>query len=161
MKDGFIKVAAVTPKIRVADTQYNGELIRKLMEETVENGAKVVVFPELCITGYTCGDLFWQDKLIKSAEKELMKIADASESLDGIFFVGLPFAAGGKLYNVAAAISGGDCARLHPRSEDSRAGRADQRAERHGNGRFVPPDPQVQGKRRFHHLHFAPAQRNL
>ena len=76
MKDGFIKVAAVTPKIRVADTQYNGELIRKLMEETVENGAKVVVFPELCITGYTCGDLFWQDKLIKSAEEELIKIAD-------------------------------------------------------------------------------------
>ena len=76
MKDGFIKVAAVTPKIRVADTTYNGELIRKLMEETVEKGAKVVVFPELCITGYTCGDLFWQDKLIKSAEEELIKIAD-------------------------------------------------------------------------------------
>ena len=116
MKDGFIKVAAVTPKIRVADTQYNGELIRKLMEETVENGAKVVVFPELCITGYTCGDLFWQDKLIKSAEKELMKIADASESLDGIFFVGLPFAAGGKLYNVAAAISGGEVLGFVPKS---------------------------------------------
>ena len=64
MKDGFIKVAAVTPKIRVADTTYNGELIRELMEETVEKGAKVVAFPELCITGYTCGDLFWQDKLI-------------------------------------------------------------------------------------------------
>lgn len=107
MKDGFIKVAAVTPKIRVADTTYNGELIRELMEETVEKGAKVVAFPELCITGYTCGDLFWQDKLIKSAEEELLKIAEASEQLDGIFFVGLPFAVGGKLYNVAAAISGG------------------------------------------------------
>ena len=82
MKDGFIKVAAVTPKIRVADTTYNGELIRELMEETVEKGAKVVVFPELCITGYTCGDLFWQDKLIKSAEEELLKIAEASEQLD-------------------------------------------------------------------------------
>ena len=116
MKDGFIKVAAVTPKIRVADTTYNGELIRELMEETVEKGAKVVVFPELCITGYTCGDLFWQDKLIKSAEEELLKIAEASEQLDGIFFVGLPFAAGGKLYNVAAAISGGEVLGFVPKS---------------------------------------------
>ena len=116
MKDGFIKVAAVTPKIRVADTTYNGELIRELMEETVEKGAKVVVFPELCITGYTCGDLFWQDKLIKSAEEELLKIAEASEQLDGIFFVGLPFAVGGKLYNVAAAISGGEVLGFVPKS---------------------------------------------
>ena len=116
MKDGFIKVAAVTPKIRVADTTYNGELIRELMEETVEKGAKVVAFPELCITGYTCGDLFWQDKLIKSAEEELLKIAEASEQLDGIFFVGLPFAAGGKLYNVAAAISGGEVLGFVPKS---------------------------------------------
>lgn len=116
MKDGFIKVAAVTPKIRVADTQYNGELIRKLMEETVENGAKVVVFPELCITGYTCGDLFWQEKLLRSAEEELIKIAGASEQLDGIFFVGLPFAAGGKLYNVAAAIYGGEVLGMVPKS---------------------------------------------
>ena len=116
MKDGFIKVAAVTPKIRVADTTYNGELIRELMEETVEKGAKVVAFPELCITGYTCGDLFWQDKLIKSAEEELLKIAEASEQLDGIFFVGLPFATEGKLYNVAAAISGGEVLGMIPKS---------------------------------------------
>ena len=64
MKDGYIKVAAATPKVKVADTVYNGQLIKALMKECTDNGAKVVVFPELCITGYTCQDLFWQDKLI-------------------------------------------------------------------------------------------------
>ena len=57
MRDGFVKVAAVTPKIRVADTTYNGQVIRRYMKQTAEAGAKVVVFPELCITGYTCNDL--------------------------------------------------------------------------------------------------------
>ena len=67
MKDGYIKVAAATPKVKVADTVYNGQLIKALMKECTDNGAKVVVFPELCITGYTCQDLFWQDKLIAAA----------------------------------------------------------------------------------------------
>ena len=58
MKDGYIKVAAATPKVKVADTVYNGQLIKALMKECTDNGAKVVVFPELCITGYTCQDLF-------------------------------------------------------------------------------------------------------
>ena len=56
MRQGFVKVAAVTPKIKVADTAYNGDLIRKIMKQTAKEGAKVVVFPELCITGYSCGD---------------------------------------------------------------------------------------------------------
>lgn len=85
MKDGYIKVAAATPKVKVADTVYNGQLIKALMKECTDNGAKVVVFPELCITGYTCQDLFWQDKLIAAAEDELIGIADYSRSLDGIF----------------------------------------------------------------------------
>ena len=102
MKLGFVKVAAVTPKIKVADTAYNGELIRSLMKETADAGAKVVVFPELCITGYTCGDLFLQERLIVSAKKELMSIVKASEGLDAVFFVGLPYEINGKLYNVAA-----------------------------------------------------------
>ena len=105
MKDGYIKVAAATPKVKVADTVYNGQLIKALMKECTDNGAKVVVFPELCITGYTCQDLFWQDKLIAAAEDELIGIADYSRSLDGIFFIGLPYEINGMLYNMAAVVS--------------------------------------------------------
>ena len=64
MKQGFIKVAAATPDIRVADTAFNTEEIIKKMKEAAGNGAKIIVFPELCITGYTCGDLFTQDILL-------------------------------------------------------------------------------------------------
>ena len=116
MRDGFVKVAAATPKIKVADTIYNGERIRKLMKEASAAGAKVVVFPELCITGYTCGDLFWQESLLKGARDELMKIADESRRYDAIFFVGLPYEINGKLYNVAAAVSQGEVLGLVPKT---------------------------------------------
>lgn len=115
MRHGFVKVAAVTPKIKVADTSYNGELIRKLMKKTAKAGAKVVVFPELCITGYTCSDLFLQEKLLTSALDELVKISECSQSIDGIFFVGLPLEINGKLYNVAAAVSGGSILGIVPK----------------------------------------------
>ena len=115
MRHGFVKVAAVTPKIKVADTSYNGELIRKLMKKTAKAGAKVVVFPELCITGYTCSDLFLQEKLLTSALDELAKISECSQNIDGIFFVGLPLEINGKLYNVAAAVSGGDILGIVPK----------------------------------------------
>ena len=71
MKYGFVKVAAVTPRIKVADTKYNGQLIRDCMEEAQKIGAKVVVFPELVITGASCGDLFFQSKLLAAAKEEL------------------------------------------------------------------------------------------
>lgn len=115
MRHGFVKVAAVTPKIKVADTSYNGELIRKLMKKTAKAGAKVVVFPELCITGYTCSDLFLQEKLLTSALDELVKISECSQNIDCIFFVGLPLEINGKLYNVAAAVSGGDILGIVPK----------------------------------------------
>lgn len=116
MKQGFIKVAAVTPKIKVCDTTYNGQLIRKLMKETADNGAKIVVFPELCITGYTCSDMFLQDKLLVEAQRELVEIAKASSELDGIFFVGLPLEYKCKLYNVAAAVSRGEILGIVPKT---------------------------------------------
>ena len=62
MEQGFVKVAAVTPKIKVADTKYNGEVICAEIKKAAEQGAKVIVLPELCITGYTCSDLFLQEK---------------------------------------------------------------------------------------------------
>ena len=116
MKDGYIKVAAATPKVKVADTVYNGQLIKALMKECTDNGAKVVVFPELCITGYTCQDLFWQDKLIAAAEDELIGIADYSRSLDGIFFIGLPYEINGMLYNMVAVVSRGEVLAMVPKT---------------------------------------------
>ena len=73
MRDGFIKVAAVTPDIRVADCEYNAEQICKKMKEAAALGSKIIVFPELCITGYTCEDLFWQEVLLNGAEKKAVK----------------------------------------------------------------------------------------
>ena len=102
MRQGFVKAAAVTPKIKVADTKYNAELILDMMKESTRQGAKIVVFPELCLTGYTCQDLFLQERLLQGAKDALMKLVKESASLDAIFFVGLPFEILGKLYNVAA-----------------------------------------------------------
>lgn len=116
MRHGFVKTCAITPKIRVADTVYNGQIIMDSMEEASKAGAKLVVFPELCITGYTCGDLFWQNKLITAAKEELMKIAEKSRELDGIFFVGLPYDINGKIYNMAAAVSGGEVIGMVPKT---------------------------------------------
>lgn len=116
MRQGFVKVAAVTPKIKVADPVFNGELIRKHMKEASKLGAKVVVFPELCITGYTCGDLFLQSRLLDCAMEELIAIAECSANLDSIFFVGLPVDMDGKLYNVAAAVAGGEILGFVPKS---------------------------------------------
>lgn len=65
MRQGFIKVAALTPKVTVADTQANRKEICRLMDEAEAKGAKILVFPELCITGYTCGDLFYQQVLLR------------------------------------------------------------------------------------------------
>lgn len=116
MRHGFVKVAAVTPKVRVADTKYNGELIRQLMKETSEEGAKVVVFPELCMTGYSCSDLFLQEKLIADAREELLVTAKESWKYDGIFFIGLPMDMNGKLYNVAAVVSKGEILGIVPKT---------------------------------------------
>lgn len=108
MRHGFIKVAAATPDIRVADVDYNKGQIIKQMDEAAEAGAKIIVFPELCITGYTCSDLFLQDILLNSAKKALVKIAEHTKNLDALVFVGAPIAVGGELYNVAAALNHGN-----------------------------------------------------
>lgn len=115
MEQGFVKVAAVTPKIKVADTKYNGEVICAEIKKAAEQGAKVIVLPELCITGYTCSDLFLQEKLLRAAKEELLRIAVFGETVDAIVFVGLPFAWDGKLYNVAAAINKGKILGLVPK----------------------------------------------
>ena len=108
MRHGFIKVAAATPDIRVADVDYNKGQIIKQMDEAAEAGAKIIVFPELCITGYTCSDLFLQDILLNSAKKALVEIAEHTKNLDALVFVGVPIAVGGELYNIAAALNHGN-----------------------------------------------------
>ncbi|MCF2682564.1 NAD(+) synthase [Faecalicatena contorta] len=107
MNQGFVKVAAVTPDIRVADTAYNTENICRMIDETVKEGAKIIVFPELCVTGYTCSDLFTQDILLQDARKAMFEIAEYTTGKDALIFVGLPMAVDGELYNVAAALNQG------------------------------------------------------
>ena len=116
MQDGFIKVAAVTPKIKVADPQYNAEEICSKLQEAVDNHAKIIVFPELCISSYTCNDLFLQDKLLQETCKGLLRIVHETEGKDALVFVGLPLEMQGKLYNVAAAIKGGKILAFIPKT---------------------------------------------
>lgn len=110
-----MKVAAATPDVKVADCVHNTEEIIRLVREMEREGAKVMVFPELCITGYTCGDLFWQEVLIRSAKEQLIRIVKEVSDVDALIFVGLPYEHGGKLYNVAAAISHGEVLGLVPK----------------------------------------------
>ncbi|NLL76884.1 MAG: NAD(+) synthase [Clostridiales bacterium] len=116
MKHGFIKVAAVTPKIKVADPVFNAEQICMETDKAVENGAKIIVFPELCITGYTCGDLFLQELLLTEAKEQLLAIASHTLGKDALVFVGLPLVRENKLYNVAAALHRGNILGLIPKA---------------------------------------------
>lgn len=103
MKDGFIKIACATPDVRVADCDYNAEQIIALTKEAAANGAKLIAFPELSITGYTCGDLFFQKTLLDGAMNGLKKILKETAELDIVVIVGLPITWDGALYNCAAA----------------------------------------------------------
>lgn len=116
MKDGYLKVAAITPDLKVADTTYNTERICEKIKECSALGVKVMVFPELCITGYSCGDLFLQDILLKKALKSLKKIAKCTVGVQAVVFVGLPICVRGKLYNAAAVLCGGEILGLVPKT---------------------------------------------
>ena len=116
MKDGFIKVAAGTPDVQVADCEFNAAEIIKMVREMEAEGAKVMVFPELCITAYTCGDLFWQENLLEEAKVQLVRIAEETADVDAIIFVGLPLEYKGKLYNVAAGLNHGEILGFVPKT---------------------------------------------
>ena len=118
MKDGFISVAAGTPKIRVADCRYNAEQIFTLMREADKQGVKVLALPELCLTGYTCGDLFLQDTLLRGAEEGLQTILEATRNLNIVTALGLPVwdKWDNKLYNCAAVIQKGEILGLVPKA---------------------------------------------
>ena len=118
MQDGFIKVAAGTPSIRVADCAYNAGQIIRLMDQGAECGVKVLALPELSITGYTCGDLFLQDALLEGAQQALGRILEDTAGLDLIAALGLPVRNPGnnKLYNCAAIIRKGEILALVPKT---------------------------------------------
>ena len=97
MRDGFIKVGAATPKVRVADPAYNREQLVKAAREAAGRGVKLLVFPELSMTAYTCGDLFGQEILVRAAREELGRFAAETEALDIVMFVGLAWAQDGKV----------------------------------------------------------------
>lgn len=107
MKDGFVKIACATPALKVADCDYNTDRIIGLIREACGKSVKIVCFPELCITGYTCGDLFLQDALVRAAKECMVRIAKETAELDIVSIVGLPYLVEGKLYNCAAVLSKG------------------------------------------------------
>ncbi len=107
MKDGFIRAAAAVPHMTIGDAAQNAQEIIGMLEEAAAGGALVVVFPELCITGYTGNDLFLQDMLLRGAEEALRQIRAATVGKDAIVFVGFPLEHRGKLYNTAAVLQNG------------------------------------------------------
>ena len=115
MQDGFIRVATATPAIRVADCRYNADTVLAMAHEAAESGVQLLVFPELCLTGYTCGDLFLQESLLRGALKELMRIAAETDDLDMVLSIGLPVSWHGRLYNCAAVVCGGRILGLVPK----------------------------------------------
>lgn len=108
MKDGFVTVAAATPVITVADCNANIQAILECIHQAYRAGAKIIVLPELCITAYTCSDLFWQTELLDRAEDALDDLIDKTREIDALVLVGLPLRAQGKLYNVAAVFHAGE-----------------------------------------------------
>ena len=116
MKDGFIKVAAATPKFKVADPAYNTEEILKIIDETEKNGASILVFSELTISGYTCGDLFLQQPLLTECKNQLLRIVKATENKSMLVVVGCPIVIKQKLYNCAVVISDGSILGIVPKT---------------------------------------------
>lgn len=116
MKDGFIKVGAVSPSLKVADCKYNGEQILEQIKKAEELGVKLLVFPELCISGATCGDLFFQDTLLTACENTLAWLLEQTEEIALVFIVGLPVSYENVLYNVAVYCKNGEILAVVPKT---------------------------------------------
>jgi NAD+ synthase (glutamine-hydrolysing) len=112
---GFYRFACVSPVLKVADTAYNTEEIIRSAKNAASNGAAFVVFPELCITGYTCSDLFHQELLLQNSTRALVRIADALKDSDAVIAVGLPLRIFGRLYNCAAFVQHGRVVAITPK----------------------------------------------
>ena len=115
MKDGFLKIACVTPSLRMSDCTFNAEQIIAHAREAAAAGAKLAAFPELCLTGYTCGDLFLQEPLLRGAEDGLVQILQETADLSMLLVIGLPYVCGGALYNCAAVCYAGKILGMVPK----------------------------------------------
>ena len=115
MKQGFVKVAAASCAVVVADVRENTRVILETIHKMEAAGAKVMVLPELALTGYTCSDLFWQSQMIDAAKEGLKEIANGTKETDALIFVGLPWEQGGKLFNVAAVLCHGELLGVVPK----------------------------------------------
>lgn len=115
MSRGFIRIAAATTDIRVADCEFNADRICDAIDEAYGKGTQLIVFPELCITGYTCSDLFWQSLMLEGAVKATTRIAEHTKDKEILVLVGLPYECEGKLYNVAAVLYMGEILGLIPK----------------------------------------------
>ena len=113
---GYIKVAAATTEIKLADVMFNLKNINNTIDEAYKREIKILVFPELCLTGYTCGDLFLQKELIEKAKEALYMVIKHTKSKDMVVFVGLPWEKDGKLYNITAAIKDGELLAIIPKT---------------------------------------------
>ena len=116
MKYGFVKVAAAVPAVKVADVDYNVQQIESIIAQAEGRGVEVIVFPELCITGYTCQDLFKEQLLLDRAEGAIITLLDFTRKLNIISIVGLPVIINGLLYNCAAVIQGGQILGVIPKT---------------------------------------------
>ena len=116
MKDGFIPVAVGSPKIRVADCHYNAEQIFTMMRAAEREGVKVLVLPELCLTGYTCGDLFYQGYPARQRLRGAADGVDATRNLEVLTAVGMPVQVEQKLYNCAVVIQKGEILGVVPKT---------------------------------------------
>ena len=115
MRDGFIKIAAGTPEVRVADCAYNADRCIELIRQGAEQGVKVLCLPELCLTGYTCGDLFLQEPLLRGSEAALKRVLAETADVDMLIALGLPVRYNHKLFNCAAVLCRGKLLGLVPK----------------------------------------------
>ena len=116
MKYGYARVAAASPELKVADCPFNTEKIIEMINEVEKQRTEFLVFPELCITGYSCGDLIRQDLLLEEAKKALLRIAKSTENSDMVVMAGLPLSIKGRLYNCAAVLQKGKVLGLVPKT---------------------------------------------
>lgn len=116
MNYGFVKVCAATPEIKVADVTFNTKNIIRAIKDSAANGSQLTVFPELCVCGYTCGDLFNQAALIRACDAALSEIREATKGLKTLVFIGAPVEAEGRLYNCAVAVNNGKILAVTPKT---------------------------------------------
>ena len=138
MQHGFVKVAAATPRIKVANPDFNAQRALDMIKTCAGKQAKIIVLPELTLTGATCNDLFLQDLLVKESKNALQWLAEETAEVDALIFVGLPWKKGNKLYNVAAALNKGEVVALIPQTKVPNYG------DRDGMRYFAPASQEVE-----------------